>query len=118
MRALVAKTLPAVLGCLLLAGCAAKTEPTTSPAKLPWSRVTEVEVATETNAHPQAADGSAESVGPAGISPGSSQSQVILAWGVPDYILDSKDDPDRKIWQYPHSIVVFQRTKVEQILPR
>lgn len=118
MRTLSAKILGVVLACLFLAGCGGRTESTTSAAKLPWSRVTDVEVVTENGADPQDPDGASGSVREDGIGPGASQSQVILAWGVPDYILDSKDDADRKIWQYPHSIVVFQGSTVQQIMPR
>ena len=118
MKDSVATTLTVFLGCLLLSGCAAKSKPTTSGAKLPWSRVSDVEVATEAGRGAGSVEESTEPLSQAGVVPGASQSQVILAWGVPPYILDSKDDPERKIWQYPHTIVLFQGTRVEQVLPR
>ncbi len=101
------------LACLLLTGCGTKAGSKTSAAKIPWSRVKEVEVTTDTQGEQQPAVGNE-----ATIAPGASQSQVILAWGVPEYILDSPADPEHKIWQYPHAVVVFQGTKVEQVLAR
>ncbi len=99
------------LACLLPTGCWTKAGSETSAAKIPWSRVKQVEVTTD--GKQQAAVG-----GQAIIAPGASQSQVILAWGVPEYILDSPADPEHNIWQYPHAVVVFQGTKVEQVLAR
>ena len=72
-----------------------------------------MEVTTDTQAGQEESD-----IGTGLISPGASQSQVILAWGVPEYILDSPADPEHNIWQYPHAVVVFQGTKVEQVLAR
>ena len=103
----------AVLTCVLPGGCGTKANSKNSASKIPWSRVKEVEVTTDTQA------GQEESgIGAELISPGASQSQVILAWGVPEYILDSPADPEHKIWQYPHAVVVFQGTKVQQVLAR
>ncbi len=101
------------LACLLPTGCGTKAGSKTSAAKIPWSRVKQVEVTADTEAE-QAESG----IGAELISPGASQSQVILAWGVPEYILDSPADPEHKIWQYPHAVVVFQGTKVQQVLAR
>ena len=55
-------------------------------------------------------------IGP--VSPGVSQSQVIMAWGTPPYILDSQADDEHEMWQYPHAVVVFKGTKVQQVLAR
>ncbi len=101
----------AALACLLPAGCGTKVEPERSATKMPWSRVDQVELTTD--GQQQATVG-----GEAIIAPGASQSQVILAWGVPEYILDSPADPEHNVWQYPHAVVVFQGTKVEQVLAR
>ncbi len=101
------------LACLLPTGCGTKAGSKTSAAKIPWSRVKQVEVTTDTQAEQEESGIGAEL-----ISPGASQSQVILAWGVPEYILDSPGDLEHKIWQYPHAVVVFQGTKVEQVLAR
>ena len=101
------------LACLLPTGCRTKAGSKSSAAKIPWSRVRQVEVTTDTEAEQEESGIGAEL-----ISPGASQSQVILAWGVPEYILDSPADPEHKIWQYPHAVVVFQGTKVEQVLAR
>jgi len=101
------------LACLLPTGCGTKAGSKSSAAKIPWSRVKEVEVTTDTEAEQEESG-----IGTGLISPGASQSQVILAWGVPEYILDSPADPEHKIWQYPHAVVVFQGTKVEQVLAR
>ncbi len=101
------------LACLLPTGCGTKAGSKTSAAKIPWSRVKQVEVTTDTEAEQEESGIGAEL-----ISPGASQSQVILAWGVPQYILDSPADPEHNIWQYPHAVVVFQGTKVEQVLAR
>ena len=101
------------LACLLPTGCGTKASSETSAAKIPWSRVKQVEVTTDTQAEQEESGIGAEL-----ISPGASQSQVILAWGVPEYILDSPADPEHKIWQYPHAVVVFQGTKVQQVLAR
>ena len=102
------------LACLLPGGCGIKADSKTPASKIPWSRVKQVELTTdtETEQHGPAVGGEAI------IAPGASQSQVILAWGVPEYILDSPADPEHKIWQYPHAVVVFQGTKVEQVLAR
>ncbi len=99
------------LACLLPAGCGTKAGSKTSAAKIPWSRVKQVEVTTDGE---QQASVGGETI----VAPGASQSQVILAWGVPEYILDSPADPEHNIWQYPHAVVVFQGTKVEQVLAR
>ena len=98
---------------LLSAGCGGKTD-SKSSAALPWSRVKQVEVITD-------ADGQETQALPpdkVAIGPGASQSEVVQAWGIPDYILDSQSDPDRTIWQYSHAVLVFQGTKVEKVLPR
>ena len=103
----------AVLTCVLSGGCGTKAGSERSAAKIPWSRVKQVELTTDTEAEQQESGVGAEL-----ISPGASQSQVILAWGVPEYILDSPADPEHKVWQYPHAVVVFQGTKVEQVVAR
>ena len=103
----------AVLACVLAGGCGTKVGPKGSAAKIPWSRVKQVEVTTDTEAEQEESGIGAEL-----ISPGASQSQVILAWGVPEYILDSPANPEHNIWQYPHAVVVFQGTKVQQVLAR
>ena len=100
------------LACLLPTGCGTKAGSKSSTAKIPWSRVKQVEVTTEGEQGQLASD--MEGI----VGPGASQSQVILAWGVPEYILDSPADPEHKIWQYPHAVVVFQGTKVQQVLAR
>ena len=102
-------------GCitLLSAGCGGKTD-SESSAALPWSRVQEVQVTTEANGQ----ETQFVAPGKGGIGPGASQSEVVQAWGIPDYIIDSQSDPDRKIWQYSHAVLVFQGTKVEKVLPR
>ena len=101
---------------LLSTGCGGKTNSENSAERLPWSRVEEVEVTADTEA--QEASPQALPKGNGAIGPGSSQSEVIMAWGMPDYIYDSAEDQDRKIWQYSHALVVFQGTKVENVLPR
>jgi len=101
------------LACLLATGCGTKASPKSSATKIPWSRVKEVEVTADTEAEREGSG-----IGAGLISPGASHSQVISAWGVPQYILDSPADPEHKIWQYPHAVVVFQGTKVEQVLAR
>ena len=103
---------------LLSAGCGGKTDSKTAATKLPWSRVGNVEVTSDTEIQQQPPTSNSEPSSRAVVGPGASQSEVILTWGVPDYILDSQSDPDRKIWQYPHAVVVFQGTKVEKVLPR
>ena len=107
-----------ILVSLLAAGCGGKTDSKTAATKLPWSRVGEVEVTSDTETEQQSPATNSEASSRAVIGPGASQSEVILTWGVPDYILDSQSDPDRKIWQYSHAVVVFQGTKVEKVLPR
>ncbi len=102
----------AVLSCVLPGGCGSKTDSKSSAAKIPWSRVREVEITTEGGQGRLASDMEGT------IVAGASQSQVILAWGVPEYILDSPADPEHKIWQYPHAVVVFQGTKVEKVVAR
>ena len=97
---------------LLLVACGPKTDSTDSDSSLPWSRVKQVEVTTDASAERQPPDGSAT------ITTGASQSQIISAWGIPDYILDSPEDPQRKIWQYSHAIVVFQGTRAEKVIYR
>ncbi len=97
-----------------LVGCAPKTPAQTSSEKIPWTQVTQVEVTSDTEAKTQPDTTYADPV----VVPGASQSQVIIAWGQPDYIIDSPSDPKRRIWQYPHAVVVFQGTKVQQVLPR
>ena len=102
----------AVFSGVLLGGCGAKADSKSSTAKIPWSQVKQVEVTTE---------GKQGQVAPemGGIvGPGASQSQVILAWGVPDYIHDNPADPEHKVWQYPNAVVVFQGTKVEKVVAR
>ena len=106
-----------VMGALVLAGCGGQTQSKASGEKLPWSRVTDVDVASGNgeqgeNAE-QASGGGGEQIGP-----GSSESEVIMAWGVPDYIQDSTEDPERRIWHYKHALVVFQGRKAEKIVPR
>ena len=103
---------------LLWGGCGGRTDSKSSATKLPWSRVKQVEVTTDTNGERQWPDASSKSNNGVAIGPGASQSEVYLAWGLPDHIIDSQSDPDRKIWQYSHSVVVFQGTKVEEVLPR
>ena len=103
---------------LLTSGCSnGKAEAESSAERLPWSRVEEVEVTSDTEAQqpsgqirPKTSNGV--------IAAGASQSEVVIAWGLPDYIYDSAENPDRKIWQYSHALVVFQGTKVEKVLPR
>ena len=103
---------------LLLAGCGGQTESKSSAERLPWTRVEEVEVTSDTEAEQQSTAIRSERAGGGAIRPGASQSEVIQAWGVPDYIMDTQSDPERKIWQYSHAIVVFQGTKVEKVLGR
>ena len=100
--------------CFFLIGCAPKPTTETPPEKIPWTQVTQVEVTPDTEANTQPATTYSDPV----VAPGASQSQVIIAWGKPDYIIDSASDPKRRIWQYPHAVVVFQGTKVQQVLPR
>ena len=100
---------------LLLAGCGGQSESKTSAERLPWTRVKQVEVTSDTE--PQRQTGG-ERIRTMSVGPGASQSEVIQAWGVPDYIMDTQSDPERKIWQYSHAVVVFQGTKVEKVLPR
>ena len=101
---------------LLIAGCGGKTNSTSSVEPLPWVRVQEVEVTSDTEAQEPSSQVATHTSG--AIGAGSSQSEVIKAWGVPDYILDSTENQNRKIWQYSHALVVFQGTKVEKVLPR
>ena len=101
---------------LLTTGCSGRTTSETSAARLPWSRVKEVEVTSDTDTQEPALQTMPKASGT--ITVGSSQSEVIMAWGVPDYILDSAENQGRKIWQYSHGLVVFQGTKVEKVLPR
>lgn len=108
-------TIPlAGLICLYLIGCTPKTPAQTATKKIPWTRVNQVEVTSDTEAQSQPATPHVDPV----VAPGASQSQVIIAWGQPDYIIDSPSDPKRRIWQYPHAVVVFQGTKVQKVLPR
>ena len=100
---------------LLTAGCGGKTTPESSADRLPWSRVKEVEVTSDTETQEPSLEAMPKANG--AITVGSSQSEVIMAWGVPDYILSSTDNQDRTIWQYSHGLVVFLGTKVEKILP-
>ena len=113
MRAYPIATFLAGLVCLLSAGCGANKGSETAKAEIPWSRVKQVEVTTDSNGEQQPA-----ASGDAIVAPGASQSQVILAWGVPEYILDSPADPEHEVWQYPNAVVVFQGTKVQQVLAR
>jgi len=114
MRAYSIAIFLAGLACLLAGGCRAKADSTSSSGKIPWSRVQHVEVTSDAEGKQrQPADGVEGTIGP-----GASQSEVILAWGMPDYILDSLTDPERKVWQYPRAVVVFQGTKVEKVLAR
>ena len=99
------------LACLLPAGCGTKLDSERSGTKIPWSRVDQVEVTTDGKQQATFGD---EAI----VAPGASQSQVILAWGMPQYILDSPAEAEHKIWQYPHAVVVFQGTKVQQVLAR
>ena len=99
--------------CLLQTGCAIEANSKSSEAKIPWSRVTQVETTADTQGTQ-----SQTGIGHGPISPGASQSHVILAWGMPPYILDSPADNEREVWQYPHAVVVFQGTKVQQVLAR
>ena len=99
---------------LLFTGCGGQTESKTSVEKLPWTRVKQVEVTTDA----EGLISNKEYTKRASVGPGASQSEVIQAWGVPDYIMDTQSDPERKIWQYSHAVVVFQGTKVETVLPR
>ena len=101
---------------LLTAGCGGKRDAEGSAERLPWSRVEEVEVTGDTEAQEASAQAMPKANG--AIGPGSSQSEVIMAWGMPDYIYDSAENQDRKIWQYSHALVVFQGTKVEKVFPR
>ena len=101
------------LACLLPTGCGIKADSKSSAARIPWSRVKQVQTTSDTEAE-QAEFG----IGVELISPGASQSQVILAWGVPEYILGSPADPEHNVWQYSHAVVVFQGTKVQQVLAR
>ena len=101
---------------LLTGGCGGKTDAEGSTERLPWSRVEEVEVTADTGAQQPSTQVMPKANG--AIGPGSSQSEVIMAWGMPDYIYDSAENQDRKIWQYSHALVVFQGTKVEKVFPR
>ena len=103
---------------LLWAGCGGKTDSPSLAGRLPWSRVGEVEVTSDTEAEGQFATVKQGPAGTASVRPGASQSEVIMAWGVPDYIFDSESDPDRTIWQYSHAVVVFQGTRAEKVIPR
>lgn len=116
MKVFAIKSVTVVVAGLLLTGCQGKTESKTEADPLPWSRVQQVEVSNDGQS--QTLSAQQDSAEQMVISPGASESQVILAWGVPDYILDSQDDPQRKIWQYRHALVVFQDKRVEQVLPR
>ena len=102
------------LASLLPTGCGTKADSKSSTGKIPWSRVQHVEVTSDAEGKQrQPADGVEGTV-----APGASQSQVILAWGMPEYILDSLTDPEHKVWQYPHAVVVFQGTKVQRVIAR
>ncbi len=101
----------AVLACVLPGGCGIKADSKNSASKIPWSRIKEVEVTTDGEQQATLGD---EAI----VAPGASQSQVILAWGMPHYILDSPAEAENEIWQYPHAVVVFQGTKVQQVLAR
>ncbi|MCK4850465.1 MAG: hypothetical protein KAT11_03895 [Phycisphaerae bacterium] len=103
----------AVLACVLPGGCGIKADSKSSASKIPWSRVKQVEVTTDTESEQQATLGD-EAI----VAPGASESEVILAWGMPQYILDSPAEAEHEIWQYPHAVVVFQGTKVQQVLAR
>ena len=104
---------------LLSVGCGGQTESKTSAERLPWTRVKQVEVASDTDPQQQQSPTvEGEWIRTMSVGPGASQSEVIQAWGVPDYIMDSQSDPERKTWQYSHAVVVFQGTKVEKVLPR
>ena len=113
MRTYLITLVLAGLACLLQSGCAIGANSKSSQAKIPWSRVTQVQTTTDTQGK-QIETG----IGHGNISPGASQSQVVLAWGMPPYILDSQTDDGHEIWQYPHAVVVFQGTKVQQVLAR
>ena len=113
MKAYLIAIFLAVLTCVLPGGCGTKGGSKDSAAKIPWSRVKQMEVTTDIEGKQQPAAGIEGTV-----APGASQSQVILVWGLPEYILDSPADPEHKIWQYPHAVVVFQGTKVQQVLAR
>ena len=104
----------ASLACLLSGGCGAKTDSKSAAGKIPWSRVQHVEVTGDAEGEQSQLDSDMEGT----VGPGASQSQVILAWGMPDYILDSLTDPEHKVWQYPHAVVVFQGTKVQRMVAR
>ena len=113
MKAYLIALLLAGLACLLPTGCGIKANSKSSPAKVSWSRVTDVEVTTDTQGlHKDSG------IGQGPIGPGASQSQVVMAWGVPEYILNSQTEAENEIWQYPHAVVVFQGTKVQQVLAR
>ncbi len=113
MKAYLIAILLAGLVSLLLTGCGITASSKSSKAKIPWTRVKQVETTSDTEA------GQAEaSLGNGLINPGASQSQVILSWGVPEYILGSPADPEHNVWQYSHTVVVFQGTKVQQVLAR
>ena len=114
MRAYPIAIFLAGLACLLSGGCGAKADSKSSAGKIPWSRVKHVEVTSDTESEQSQLVSEMEGT----VGPGASQSQVILAWGMPDYILDSLTDPERKVWQYPRAVVVFQGTKVEKVLAR
>ena len=103
---------------LLLAGCGGQSESKTSAERLPWTRVEQVEVTSDTDPPQQSPTVEGERIRTMSVGPGASQSEVIQAWGVPDYIMDTQSDPERKIWQYSHAVVVFQGTRVEEVLPR
>ena len=114
MRAYPIAIFLAGLACLLPTGCGAKADSKSSAGKIPWSRVRQVEVTSDTESEQSQLISDMEGI----VGPGASQSQVILAWGVPEYILDSPADPEHKVWQYPHAVVVFQGTKVQQVIAR
>jgi len=114
MRAYSIAIFLAGLACLLSGGCGAKADSKSSAGKIPWSRVRQVEVTSDTESEQSQLISDMEGI----VGPGASQSQVILAWGVPEYILDSPADPEHKVWQYPHAVVVFQGTKVQQVIAR
>ena len=114
MRAYPSAIFLAALPCLLASGCGPKVDSKSSTEKIPWSRVQQVELTNDAEGKQRQPAEDIEGT----IGPGASQSQVILAWGMPDYIIDSLTDPERKVWQYPRAVLVFQGTKVEKVLPR
>lgn len=109
-------TLVGVLGILLTAGCGGKTNSQSSTEPLPWSRVEAVEVTSDTEGQEASSQTTPKVNGQ--VTVGSSESEVIMAWGMPNYIQDSTEDQNRRIWQYSHALLVFEGTKVEKVLPR